>query len=532
MIRVKNFSAKFTFLLLTAAFIAAIVLYRLEYYDIVFLTRESKVLSVIESDNTETVDIIEPPDDGYEDEYTSPAHSGENISQITNPSGIEGIETTPSIVNPPTYSEKLASIEDANNYLTRGWAINTQKYDKYVHKIVKFKPEMNAKNEYAEQFYKMTESVFDLDNMVFNEIENIVEVPVVTVYMGYYLINQNDSTAILTPQGKVIVSDLKNISPAYYRDSWNRPLFNYNGTLYVVTSDEKFVTADAAAANVSFAPALYGDYTSDYGRQKNNLHLFYEVKEIVDVIDNQVAIDRAAYMGIELDPVYINETVHQYGYKYSDDTTAIPAKYYYAYNFSENGLAVVANRDRVISIIDVNGRVVINPFKNIVYLSEQKRYVFDGYYLPDNRSMENIGMIYFDHGLMRIRRVLKDQYNPRIINDYDILIHADGSVFNIPAGYDLVYYSDGVLVLKKGDYYGCLDYTGKWIAQPFYTYAGAFKEGLVVLGVEGKKGMVDTQGNIVLPFIYDEITDVSSGVIAAYEKQNGWTFYNKIARSN
>lgn len=74
-----------------------------------------------------------------------------------------------------------------------------------------------------------------------------------------------------------------------------------------------------------------------------------------------------------------------------------------------------------------------------------------------------------------------------------------------------------------------MDYTGKWIAQPIYTEAAPFVEGLAVVGLENQQyGVIDTQGNIVVPFDFLHITNMSSGKMAAYSESTGWVIFQKM----
>ena len=89
------------------------------------------------------------------------------------------------------------------------------------------------------------------------------------------------------------------------------------------------------------------------------------------------------------------------------------------------------------------------------------------------------------------------------------------------------------MVLTRDGKYGMMDVEGNWIAQPIYTYVTPFYEGLAVIGFNdgsGRKCMVDTKGNIVLPFYYEYISISSGGVITAYESKNGWHILNKMAK--
>ena len=57
-----------------------------------------------------------------------------------------------------------------------------------------------------------------------------------------------------------------------------------------------------------------------------------------------------------------------------------------------------------------------------------------------------------------------------------------------------------------------------------YADAKPFVGGLAQLMTDdGRWGMIDTAGNIVLPFTYDSISQNSSGVIACYREETGWS---------
>ena len=84
--------------------------------------------------------------------------------------------------------------------------------------------------------------------------------------------------------------------------------------------------------------------------------------------------------------------------------------------------------------------------------------------------------------------------------------------------------SPGEYILSRDGKYGVQAVTGEWIAQPIFADAGPFIGGLAPLKTEdGRWGMIDTDGNIVLPFTYDSISQVSSGLIACWREENGWS---------
>ena len=44
------------------------------------------------------------------------------------------------------------------------------------------------------------------------------------------------------------------------------------------------------------------------------------------------------------------------------------------------------------------------------------------------------------------------------------------------------------------------------------------------------KGVIDMEGNIVVPFAYEYITAPSSGILTLYSYENGWRILVKTAR--
>ena len=88
-----------------------------------------------------------------------------------------------------------------------------------------------------------------------------------------------------------------------------------------------------------------------------------------------------------------------------------------------------------------------------------------------------------------------------------------------------------MLLLSKDRKYGYLDYTGKWVVQPDLLQGGAFVEGVAaVQNKAGHWGMIDTAGNAVIPFKYDYVSNISSGLVAAFSDDTGWEIYTKMAK--
>ena len=208
--------------------------------------------------------------------------------------------------------------------------------------------------------------------------------------------------------------------------------------------------------------------------------------------------------------------------------------FFKAFNYSADGYAVVIDStENTVRIINYRDRTVFKPGGQYVYYldnnTNKRHYGKDLYAFPDTYGIESMGAQGFDHGYLRLRirttSMMSDSLD-KIVRDQDYLVDTKGNKFEIPTGYTLEGYSDGVLLLSKNGLYGYYSVEGDWIAQPIYSYARPFIQGLAVVGsADGTVGVIDTKGNIVLPFVFTSISDVSSGVIVTYCEGIGWEVF-------
>ena len=403
-------------------------------------------------------------------------------------------------------------------------------------------------------------------------------------YMGHILLRSGGRVYLVDETGKITVSGLEDYTPAYLRDASGRPLFEgkNGGYYYLSDSGQSMIRV---SIDTAFAPAIRFDSQKGYGTPHGELHLFargVQITRYVDAEGNDMSETMKPYLeqveqaieedrlehhrkllerlaageinireffeqyryqapplreaaerfGIEL-PDFIEVTEGDYRYGYADENgkVIIEAVYPFACEFNENGLAAVANEDGVVMLINTLGEVVINPYESVVYLpSRGRRPAYDGYYLPDTFGYDNLGMFYFDSGMIRMRRRIVDYYNrSKLVREETVLVREDGSLFDIPDKYNLVGYSDGILLLERDGKYGYFDKSEKWLRDPVLQEAEPFCEGLAaVRGENGKMGVIDSRGNEVLPMIYDQVQCSTDGVILAYEQNHGWTVYYKM----
>ena len=208
-------------------------------------------------------------------------------------------------------------------------------------------------------------------------------------------------------------------------------------------------------------------------------------------------------------------------------------KYARAYNFSESR-AYTVDANGIVRIINTSGNSSVylyNKFK--ANSASGSFYHFEYYTEPFARDEYMLGHFYYDDGLIRMRVVERRPHKLNTYeNDYEVLIDTKGKRSNIvPEGYNLISYSDSILLVERNGRYGYYHRDGYWVAQPIYTYAAPFIEGLAVLGYEdGVKGVIDTEGNIVIPFHYSSISNASTGIFACYSEENGWQVFAKVAK--
>lgn len=231
--------------------------------------------------------------------------------------------------------------------------------------------------------------------------------------------------------------------------------------------------------------------------------------------------------------LYSVETVLMWGYRDAEGNTVIEPQFKAAHDFSSEGLAAVVDfKDRMI-FIDRNGKTVITlEQKETVYIDKNTRVIAHQLYgEPVTVGIESLGSFYFDRGYVMVRYILRGTRTKKVVVTENRLLARDGSYFDIPSGYTLQGYSDGALLLEKNGSYGLMDLDGGWIVPAIYSSATPFVSGLSVIGnSDGKFGVINTKGELVLPMCFDYISVPSSGIVAAYSETRGWELYCTVSK--
>jgi len=365
---------------------------------------------------------------------------------------------------------------------------------------------------YQYKFVQITPEYPMIANAEATSLQNGTRKSVIEPVMDYFLINRNNTEVLCSASGKTID---ENFADSGYvilqmRDSLNRTVFknNSDGLYYI------------------YDPLLKQFAQTDFNEAYGNRGIPFMYPSYYGIPGRYTAYTDSGLWG------------------YMDTETGKPIiwpKYDRAFNFSE-GVGIIYD---------------YNPYNSFDYMKGNRLYFFDenfqnliagyntytsGYFAPNTPNVETeakpldinfLGFFYFDHGLTRVydREYYQQGLRLDLISERDILVDKTGKEFYIPEDYMLKAYSNGMLLLEKDGCYGFMNYLGEWIAQPIFTYAEPFFEGVAVIGFkDGKKALIDTKGNLITKFQYDSISNCTGGIVALYEKGAGWTILNKVRK--
>ncbi|MDD6094364.1 MAG: WG repeat-containing protein, partial [Clostridia bacterium] len=425
-------------------------------------------------------------------------------------------------------------------------------------------------------------------------VKSTAKRPALETYMGYIIYDDRGILYLINPDGGVMTKyDDTAYIPAYARDKQGRPLFYrpYTATVqyptqlseadengnrqwlnyaemkvdsrkyyYLSENGQYFIESDYNDATDN--RGLYFDYPAYYGNTDSNLNRYYfNTTAVVTSLKNETGIlNRMSWM-YSVTPVKLNELKFDKDGKNLSDPNGKTFEqmfpYTMAYNYSENYAAVkmdikwdydheiddgyggkkneyVQVTSNELRVVDKTGKVMFSSRKN--YFSELGWTANERYVDPLSLGIDSIGSYYFDNGLMRLRVQSYDRYYFTdldmvfIVTDEDILVRPDGKEFTVPSGYKLKAYSNGILLLEKDGKYSYYKSNGTWLREMEFTDAETFLEGIAVCALNGKYGVINNSGNVVVPFEYDYISTVSSGTVTAYKNGEGWTVFQKLSK--
>jgi len=208
----------------------------------------------------------------------------------------------------------------------------------------------------------------------------------------------------------------------------------------------------------------------------------------------------------------------KYGYMTTKGYFPIEAKYTDATNFTADGIATVKNRGEW-GFIDRHGKLLIDyqyaeatPFQNgysiVRRLMSKTEGIINtkGEYVVSGKKYLNVR--FPGDGLVAARVQGGGKWGFVDMNGRTAVEHQYQKVTQFNEGY--------ALVSADGSKFGVIDKRGNEVAPAMFDNAKieGYNNGLAAVVYEGKWGFVNTKGEIVIPFEYEEVTSFSEGKAA------------------
>lgn len=578
----KSNLKRFALLSCIAAVILCFALYYFGYYDISFIRRPAS-WTVTWRDFLASLDD-RPAADTLLPSVTDPLPDTEGTlppddSGTTNPDKQPEDSAPPVTDDPPEMPLTVPTVAELQK---KGYMITDASYS--AETMVLGKLTFNFDLPRVKTLRFMTEYrptyVYATEQDEARNIRSVVYKPVtvdrnaISLYMGYIIYDTGKQLFVINNAGEVLtVLDSNIYHLAYTRDTEGRPLFfelsqrtvtfpavtetrdvldeegNVIGTETVTVSEAReetfetylyyyldeegnFLPSDYrdSTDNRGLAidyPAHYGIADNGFGRKVRLTEQFFTSLDGTDSV-----FDVTAWAFTDRKNGRITGYYYSKAYPYREGRAT--AEYTYEFSVTRTDGTVYDYTITSLVVLNESGKIVFRPYSTYRY---ETWYVISWLTFPDSFGEESLGFYYYDHGLMRARRLVVDYsrwvYNNetlQILEDTNILIDRNGNEIAIPVGYTLEAYSEGIALLKTPeDLYCYYDYNGVKITDPIFSEASGFIEGLaVVKHKNGLWGVIDREGNEVIPTTHTYVSQVSSGLIATFHGGE-WTVYQKMA---
>ena len=217
-----------------------------------------------------------------------------------------------------------------------------------------------------------------------------------------------------------------------------------------------------------------------------------------------------------------------WGFKTAKGNVAVQPEYKAVYDFMPNGYACVVTFDDETVVINSKGRKVVNyiakppvRLETTVGLTVLRRYVD-----TPEKDIGSIGMYYYDKGYIMMQYAYVPRSRPTELYFWEKrLVDNAGNELELPLGYTLQAYSDGLMLVEKQEQYGYYSTEGVWVVPCSLEEARPFLQGTAAVSENGKWGLIGTDGNMILPCVFDYVSDMSRGIVSTYSVTRGWELY-------
>ncbi len=213
----------------------------------------------------------------------------------------------------------------------------------------------------------------------------------------------------------------------------------------------------------------------------------------------------------------------KYGYINTADEWVIKPEYDHADSFQPNGLAIIKDGSYY-SVINEEGNIITtNSYDHIDKYSNGVAVVISDktYGLIDEKGEEIVGTKYskielVSSGFAKVK--LEEKYG---------YITLSGKEY-IKCDYEKIGHvgSNGYVAAYDGSKWGYLDKKGKWAIEPIYQSAEEFIDGYALVK-DGKYGLIDEEGNIIIDNKYDKVLGYTVNGTSAVKQERKWQLINK-----
>lgn len=250
-----------------------------------------------------------------------------------------------------------------------------------------------------------------------------------------------------------------------------------------------------------------------------------------------------------------------YGYIDKGGVLKIPFQYSDAYPFSKGMAKVEMNGKQ--AYIDEQGNFIINPCKSTINFFNDSLLVFKenelfglmrkncsivvpAIYeiigeLSSNRALVSIeDKVGYIDGTGKIVIEMNYQYFPNCSkrgtfqSSYAVVMKDEKFGAINEQGKTVLGFSQTQLgsiksltAFSKGTQWGFKDLTGKVLINPVYDYAESFQNGIAIVEIEGKQGVIDSKGVFLLPVHFNEVSRLTNDLLLVSDGDRFGIFSNQ-----
>lgn len=321
------------------------------------------------------------------------------------------------------------------------------------------------------------------------------------VLFAFYFINKKSSTLVpyLKANGKYVYVDSANMKIILDKEYDEANLFS-NGLARVKISNKwGFVTIEGK----EIIPIEYDD-THDFSEgiaavKKNNKWGFVSTtgKLIIPIKYEDVDLFSEGLARVKIDD--------KWGFINKEDKEIINSKYFYINNFSE-GYALFTYTIR-------------SEFKYGFVDKSGKEVYLDKYDIVED----------FKDGIAQVGRFWKQPSGGDFYDDeakYGFIDNKFNEIISLKY-LNCAGYNEGLIAVKEDNHWGYIDKNDN-IKIPFkFNYANQFVDGVAVVSLNDKKGLINTKGDYVIDCIYQEIRTTNNQSLLPFKNDNKWGYLNE-----